>query len=153
MVSKNPRIRIAPDVLQRLREAQQDGESDSDVISRLLDGAAEGTDLGDLPEENLTRLREILDVLGDPFTAANVADAALKMWGKLETVLGYREGAGLRENQKANIVSFFEDDDPTRTRMRLAIGALQELWRQDEVTGLLPYLESIIEILGEKATD
>jgi hypothetical protein len=93
MPSKNPRIRVAPEVLQRLREVQREGETDSYVISRLLNGA-EGTSsgLGDLPEENLTRLKEALDVLRLSFTVANVADAALRMWSKLGAVLGYREG-------------------------------------------------------------
>lgn len=149
MVSKNPRIRVTPEVLQRLKETQREGEADSDTVQRLLD--AEGSGLGDLHEETQTRLREILDVLGLPLVVASVADAAIRMWAKLGAVLGHREGTGLIENQKANIVSFFEDEDPTRTRMRLAIGALQELWRQDEVTGLLPILESVTEILGDKA--
>ena len=155
MPSKNPRIRVTPEVLQRLKEMQREGESDSDVVQRLLDGAAEGTasGLGDLPEENQTRLREILDVLGGPLTVESVADAALRMWAKLGAVLGYREGTGLRENQRACIVSFFEDEDPTRTRMRLAIGALQELWRRDDIEGLLPYLESVTEILGSVACE
>jgi predicted CopG family antitoxin len=149
MVSKNPRIRVTPEVLQRLKEMQREGESESDVVQRLLN--AEGSGLGDLPEEARTRLREILDVLDEPLTAERAADAALRMWAKLGAVLGHREGTGLGVTQKANIVSFFKDDDPTRTRMRLAIGALQELWRQDEVTGLLPILESVTEILGDKA--
>ena len=34
---------------------------------------------GDLPEEARTRLREILDVLGEPLTAERVAYAALRM--------------------------------------------------------------------------
>ena len=151
MPSKNPRIRVSPEVLQRLKEMQREGESDSDVVQRLLD--AEGSGLGDLPEEARTRLREILDVLGEPFTVERVADAALRMWGKLGAVLGHSEGPGLTETQKTNIVVFFEDDDPTRTRMRLAIGALQELLRQDEVTGLLPYLKSVTEILGSVACE
>ena len=152
MPSKNPRIRVIPEVLQRLKEVQREGESDSDVVQRLLNGDTD-SGLGDLPEEAQTRLNEILEVLGDPLTIESVADAALKMWAKLGAVLGHREGTGLGENQKANIVAFFEDEDTTRTRMRLAIGALQELWRRDGVTGLLPYLESITEILGEKATE
>ena len=151
MPSKNPRIRVTPEVLQRLKEMQREGESDSDVVQRLLD--AEGSGLGDLPEEAGTRLREILDVLGEPLTVESVADAALKMWVKLGAVLGYREGAGLRENQRANIISFFNDEDPTRTRMRLAIGALQELWRRDKVTGLLPFLESVTEVLSSVACE
>ena len=135
----------------RLSELKSENETASDVVLRLLD--AEGSGLGDLPEEARTRLREILDVLGGPLTVASVADAALRMWGKLGAVLGYREGIGLGENQRACIVSFFEDEDPTRTRMRLAIGALQELLRQDEVTGLLPLLESVTEILGSAACE
>jgi len=150
MVSKNPRIRVAPEVLQRLKETQREDESDSDIVQRLLD--TEGSGLGDLPEEARNRLKEILDVLGGPFTVEGVADAALRMWGKLGAVLGHREGTGL-ENQKANIVAFFEDDDPTRTRMRLAIGALQELWRRDNIEGLLPYLESVTKILGSAACE
>lgn len=37
--------------------------------------------------------------------------------------------------------------------MRLAIGALQELWRQDGVIGLLPILEAVTEILGSIACE
>ena len=148
MVSKNPRIRVAPEVLQRLRDSQHEDESDSDTVQRLLD--AEGSGLGDLPEEARTRLREILDVLGEPFTVERVADAALRMWGKLGAVLGH---TGIGENQRACIVSFFEDEDPTRTRMRLAIGALQELWRQDKITGLLPYLKAVTQTLSSVACE
>lgn len=148
MPSKNPRIRVTPEVLQRLKEKQQEGESDSDTIQRLLD--AEGSGLGNLPEEARTRFREILDVLGGPFTVASVADAALRMWGKLGMVLGH---TGLGENQRACLVSFFEDDDPTRTRMRFAIGALQELWIRDNIEGLLPYLESVTKILSSAASE
>jgi len=151
MPSKNPRIRVTPEVLQRLKAMQREDETDSDVVQRLLD--AEGSGLGDLPEEARTRLREILDVLGGPLTVSSVADAALRMWVKLGAVLGYGEDAGLSENQRACTVSFFEDADPTRTRMRLAIGALQELLRQDKITGLLPYLKTITEILGSAACD
>jgi hypothetical protein len=133
----------------RLSELKDENETASDVVLRLLD--AEGSGLGDLPEEARTRFREILDMLGGSLTVASVADAALRMWAKLGAVLGHREGTGLSETQKTKIVSFFEDADPTRTRMRLAIGALQELLRQDEITGLLPYLKSVTEILGSVA--
>lgn len=143
MPSKNPRIRVTPEVLQRLKDVQREGESDSDTVQRLLD--AEGSGLGDLPEEARTRLREILGVLGGPFTVESVADAALRMWGKLGAVFGH---TGLDENQRACVVSFFEDADPTHTRMRLVIGALQELCRRDNIEGLLPYLESVTEILS-----
>ena len=47
--------------------------------------------------------------------------------------------------------AFFEDDDPTRTRMRLAIGALQQLIKLDGVTELEPYLKELVEVLIEKA--
>jgi len=152
MPSKNPRIYLTPEVFNRLSELKGENEIASDVVQRLLDGAeGTGSGLSDLSEETRTRLREILDVLGEPLTVERVADTALRMWGKLGAVLGHREGTGLRESQRANIVTFFEDNNSTRTRMRLAIGALQELWRQDEVNELLPILESITEILRDKA--
>ena len=44
MPSKNPRIRVTPEVLQRLKEIQREGESDSDTVQRLLD--AEGSEHG-----------------------------------------------------------------------------------------------------------
>ena len=48
-------------------------------------------------------------------------------------------------------LEIFEDDDPTHTRMRLAIGALQKLIKRDGISELEPYLKELVEILTEKA--
>ena len=85
---------MAPEVYQRLRDLRREGETDSDVIQRLLDGTPQGTDsgLGVLPEENLTRLGVVLDVLGESLTVENVAGIAIRMWGKLGAVISFKEG-------------------------------------------------------------
>jgi predicted CopG family antitoxin len=154
MPSKNPRIRVAPEVLRRLKEMQREGESDYDVVQRLLDGTTQGMDtgLGCLPEEDLTHLKVILDVLGEPLTLANLAGAALKMWVRLGTALGYGEDTGLDEKQRDIVVSFFEDDDPTHTRMRLAIGSLQQLINRDGAFELRPHLDDIVELFCVKVS-
>jgi hypothetical protein len=48
-------------------------------------------------------------------------------------------------------LEIFKDDDPTYTRMRLAIGALQQLIKRDGISELEPYLKEFVEILTEKA--
>ena len=140
------RLRVTEEVKGRLLSIGKKSETFSEIIDRVLNGEFDG-----LPEENIEQLRVLLTAFDEPLNIQNVSHAALRAMGKLSAVLNYRGedwmDFGVDEVRKANVISFFSDNDPTSTRMRLAIGALQGLVEVDGFKEIEPHVDEITSIL------
>jgi len=147
-----PRIYLDLETKRRLEDIGKKSESFNDIVVRLLNAEFEG-----VPEDTLQKLEAIATALDMPLNQLNVSHAFLRWWSKVGAVLGFSGDKffdmGLSQVQKTNVITFFEDEDPTRTRMRLAIGALQGLIKEDGIKELVPHLEAVVEILGEAALE
>jgi hypothetical protein len=155
------RIYLKPGTKQALEDMGRKKETFNDVIERLLK-----KQFDDVPEETRKTLEAILSAVDKPFTLMNVSQGLAKFGTKALAVLGYSGDKffdmGVSTAQKANIITFFEDDDPTRTRMRVVIGSLQGLIKDNKVPSALicphcgekvSYLEAIVELFGTAALE
>lgn len=120
------RIYLYPETKSELRKIGDRSQSDNKVVSNLINTHKAGLALAKALDEPL-----------DPSNVSETVNKAGRTVAKLGAVLGYSSEQfwdfGLSRVQKAKVITFFEDDDPTRVRIRLAVGALQELVKEDHL--------------------
>jgi len=89
----------------------------------------------------------LTDVLGETYDVRDVVQLLVRLWTRIGAVFGFSPESHLSEDEKKNLITFLEDDDPSHTRMRLVVGGLQELIRKDGINELQPILRTAMGII------
>jgi hypothetical protein len=94
----------------------------------------------------------IAESLGESADMFGVEKLFIKIWGKIGAVFDLGDIYHFKGDERRNLVVFLEDNDPFHDRMRMAIGSLERLIREDGIRALQPHFDSVVDIILTYAT-